>query len=334
MALSKRGSKEELISLSEIESILVQLDNKLEEIHGQKEELAKRLTIDPQNQTIATLLTKIEKIAKEIKSMRLEIEESQQIFIAAISAVSKARKEQSLFNKEQDKKKSFSSSSTKIAQPTPPGKVLGKFIVPDWIRDRSSASLIVSKNNECIATIDLSKRDCFILGKQRELVHIPLEHDSISRQHIAIIHGQPDESLPLGWYLIDLNSVHGTFIEYLDSQSSSYSQRQKCKPNKPYYLNFGSKFTLAKSSRMYTVQPDPIRRQQEYETKFSSSRNSAPSPMSGQGDDANTALKRSLPDHDATEIENSSPGERAHEEHYQYLNSQSKKRRKGNGADS
>jgi hypothetical protein len=36
----------------------------------------------------------------------------------------------------------------------------------------------------------LGKRPFFVLGKQKELCHVVLEHGSISRQHAAIVHGQ------------------------------------------------------------------------------------------------------------------------------------------------
>jgi hypothetical protein len=61
----------------------------------------------------------------------------------------------------------------------------------------------------------LSKRPCFVLGKQKELCHVVLEHDSISRQHAAIVHGMPPKAQADGGHdvwLIDLDSAHGTFI--------------------------------------------------------------------------------------------------------------------------
>ena len=155
------------------------------------------------------------------------------------------------------------------APPTPAGTKLGKFVVPEWISGRAPMLLEASKDGKALQTIDLAKRDCFILGEQPELCHVTLEHASVSRQHVAILHGQPPGQAQ-GWFLIDLGSAHGTGAS--PAKGQPYARVKSDAP--PFALVPGASFRIGKSSRVYTVKEDARR------SRGSSSR---PAPQSRSG---------------------------------------------------
>jgi pSer/pThr/pTyr-binding forkhead associated (FHA) protein len=67
--------------------------------------------------------------------------------------------------------------------------------------------LIEIKGGIEVGQHDLSKRATTILGRAINMVHIPLQHESISRQHARI--SFDDQGTP---WLRDLQSAHGTFV--------------------------------------------------------------------------------------------------------------------------
>jgi len=54
--------------------------------------------------------------------------------------------------------------------------------------------------------IDLSSQSTYVFGRNPEVADLPENHPSVSRQHAALVHA------PDGLYVIDLKSLHGTFI--------------------------------------------------------------------------------------------------------------------------
>jgi len=114
--------------------------------------------------------------------------------------------------------------------------------------------LEASKDGKALQTIDLAKRDCFILGRQPELCHVTLEHASVSRQHVAILHGKPP-GCDQGWFLIDLGSAHGTGAS--PGKGQAYGRVKSDAP--PFALVPGASFRIGKSSRVYTVKEDARR---------------------------------------------------------------------------
>ncbi|KAL5971813.1 Kanadaptin [Taenia solium] len=123
---------------------------------------------------------------------------------------------------------------------------------PSWARICSSAScyfLEVIKNGISLpeATIDLSDIDHCILGRQPGPLLNPqnptgrtstLLHPSISRAHAVLQFGS-DSDLAPGWYVYDLNSTHGTFVNKHRLPSGRYIRLRV-----GYVLRFGSSTRL------------------------------------------------------------------------------------------
>lgn len=73
-------------------------------------------------------------------------------------------------------------------------------------------SFEVIKNGAVIDTIDLTSK-CFHVVGRLPSCNIPMEHPSLSRYHAVIQYsGGNSEQFTKGWYLFDLDSTHGTWI--------------------------------------------------------------------------------------------------------------------------
>jgi len=89
-----------------------------------------------------------------------------------------------------------------------------------------------------IARYNISSQSAWVIGRHPQFAHIHSYHESISRQHVAIVHCVKK----VEWYCIDLKSFHGTFVD-----------GKRLEPWKPTLLSEGAKLTLGGSSRAYSI---------------------------------------------------------------------------------
>jgi len=89
--------------------------------------------------------------------------------------------------------------------------------------------LYVFKNGKDADLIHLTRQSCYILGRERRVVDIPLEHVSASKQHAVIQFRQVternefgDEKRSILPFLIDLESANGTFLNGTEVPTSRY----------------------------------------------------------------------------------------------------------------
>ena len=228
------------MSVTELEKLVNRLTEQSQIAESQRAQLAMRLSANNRDEGTQRLLARTELGLRDVKTALRELEGEKEKLVAAREAAKQA--------KEADRKRRAP------APPTPAGTKLGKFVVPEWISGRAPMLLEASKDGKALQTIDLAKRDCFILGRQPELCHVTLEHASVSRQHVAILHGQPPGQAQ-GWFLIDLGSAHGTGASSATGQP--YARVKSDAP--PFALVPGASFRIGKSSRVYTVKEDARR---------------------------------------------------------------------------
>ena len=229
-----------LVSVTELEKLVNRLTEQSQIAESQRAQLAMRLSANNRDEETQRLLARTELGLRDVKTALRELEGEKEKLVAAREAAKQA--------KEADRKRRAP------APPTPAGTKLGKFVVPEWISGRAPMLLEASKDGKALQTIDLAKRDCFILGRQPELCHVTLEHASVSRQHVAILHGQPPGQAQ-GWFLIDLGSAHGTGAS--PAKGQPYARVKSDAP--PFALVPGASFRIGKSSRVYTVKEDARR---------------------------------------------------------------------------
>lgn len=108
------------------------------------------------------------------------------------------------------------------------------------VEGRTPYRLIGVKEGKTVSSIELSN---LVMGRQGDVV---LDHASVSRQHVALLHGTYDDRR--GWWIVDLGSAHGTGLQHPNEDHMT-----RLKPDVPNPLHLGSSFRLGKSSRVYWV---------------------------------------------------------------------------------
>jgi len=81
---------------------------------------------------------------------------------------------------------------------------------PSWARrpQLTKCGLVVYKNGKKSDLIrDVGRKKCTLFGRNKDLSDIVLQHNSISRQHCAVVHGASGNM-----YCVDLGSSHGSFV--------------------------------------------------------------------------------------------------------------------------
>ncbi|GAA0148845.1 RNA splicing factor [Lithospermum erythrorhizon] len=109
---------------------------------------------------------------------------------------------------------------------------------PDWaIEPRPGVfHLDVIKDGEVLDQINLSKRR-HIFGRQFHTCDFVLDHQSVSRQHAAVV---PHKNGSI--YVIDLGSAHGTFVA-----------NERLVKDSPMELEVGQSLRFAASTRVYVL---------------------------------------------------------------------------------
>ena len=174
-----------LVSVTAVEQLIADLGTQQSVAESQRAQLAMRLSANNRDDETQRLLSQVELSLRDIKLAVRELVGEKQKLVAAREAARAA--------KDADKKRRAPAPATAA------GTKLGKYVVPAWISGRSPALLVAAKDGKSLQTIDLAKRDVFVLGRQPELCHVTLEHASVSRQHVVVIHGAPPGAAAPGW---------------------------------------------------------------------------------------------------------------------------------------
>ncbi|KAI3466482.1 hypothetical protein Pfo_023145 [Paulownia fortunei] len=109
---------------------------------------------------------------------------------------------------------------------------------PDWaIEPRPDVYYLdIMKEGEVLDRINLDKRR-HIFGRQFHTCDFVLDHQSVSRQHAAVVHHKNGSI-----YVIDLGSAHGTFVA-----------NERLTKNSPVELEVGQSLRFAASTRTYIL---------------------------------------------------------------------------------
>lgn len=101
----------------------------------------------------------------------------------------------------------------------------------------------ILKNGLIVDNIDLTKKAYHVLGRLPSC-DVTLEHPSLSRYHSVVQYRQtPSEKQEVGWYLYDLDSTHGTWVNKI-----------KIKPLTYYRLRVGHVVKFGGSTRLFILQ--------------------------------------------------------------------------------
>ncbi|OJD34710.1 fha domain-containing protein snip1 [Diplodia corticola] len=84
---------------------------------------------------------------------------------------------------------------------------------------RDDWRLFVFKGQDCLQTVELGSRSCWLIGREAAVADMLVEHPSTSKQHAALqfrhtirVNEYGDKDAKVRPYLIDLESSNGTFL--------------------------------------------------------------------------------------------------------------------------
>ncbi|KAI8818966.1 SMAD/FHA domain-containing protein [Fimicolochytrium jonesii] len=134
------------------------------------------------------------------------------------------------------------------------GVVLKYSEPPEARKPKERYRLYVFKGKEQIDLLHIHRQSAFLLGRDRVVADIPVDHPSCSKQHAAIQYRQIVETDPLGQvtrtvkpYIIDLDSANGTFINNSRIPGSRYVE-----------LKVGDTIKFGFSSRDYVLLSEEV----------------------------------------------------------------------------
>lgn len=118
---------------------------------------------------------------------------------------------------------------------------------PEWSEMCSEQySMEVLKSGVIVSNLELRAKSFVVLGRLSGC-DVILEHPSISRYHAVLQFGNKEENGDeKGWYLYDLGSTHGTFLN-----------KQQLPPKSHIRIRAGHMFKLGVSTRMFILQGPP-----------------------------------------------------------------------------
>lgn len=132
------------------------------------------------------------------------------------------------------------------------GVVLKYSEPPEARRPKRHWRLFPFKGREQLESISLAGQSAFLLGRERRVADIPLDHPSCSGQHAAIQFRQVPDTTGDGRsvrrirpYIIDLESANGTFLN-----------GARIEPRRYYELCVKDVLRFAYSTREYVVLSD------------------------------------------------------------------------------
>ncbi|XP_023234233.1 kanadaptin-like [Centruroides sculpturatus] len=118
------------------------------------------------------------------------------------------------------------------------------YVEPSWGgKPKESYAFEVLKNGIIVSTVDVSDRSYTVFGRLTSS-DITLEHPSVSRYHAVLqFRLESSEENPKGFYIYDLESTHGTFLN-----------KERLRPRTYYRMHVGHMLKFGGSSRMFILQ--------------------------------------------------------------------------------
>ncbi|VDD83864.1 unnamed protein product [Mesocestoides corti] len=124
--------------------------------------------------------------------------------------------------------------------------LVNNFKIPSWAaKPPPGVHLDVMKDGKLIQKLMMDEKSCYFFGRNRQLCDFAIDHQSCSRIHAALVwHKNLNRA-----FLIDLGSVHGTFIG-----------RIKLEPDRPQQVPIDSEIHFGASTRIFIIRerPNPL----------------------------------------------------------------------------
>ncbi|OON18240.1 FHA domain protein, partial [Opisthorchis viverrini] len=111
---------------------------------------------------------------------------------------------------------------------------------PDARKPTEHWRLYQFKGNECLPILHIHRQSGFLIGRDRKIADIPMDHPSISKQHAVLQYRFVRGLVRL--YVIDLESANGTYLN-----------NKRIEPRRYYELLQKDVIKFGYSSREYVV---------------------------------------------------------------------------------
>ncbi|XP_022669340.1 nuclear inhibitor of protein phosphatase 1-like [Varroa jacobsoni] len=120
---------------------------------------------------------------------------------------------------------------------------------PSWAgKPPLGLHLDVTKEDKFLQKLMIDQKKCYLFGRNADICDFPVEHQSCSRVHAALVYHRHLERA----FLVDLGSTHGTFIGSIRLESQ-----------KPTQLPVDAKFHFGASTRIYVLRERPQNKEEE-----------------------------------------------------------------------
>ncbi|CAH8644269.1 unnamed protein product [Schistosoma mattheei] len=124
--------------------------------------------------------------------------------------------------------------------------LVNNFKIPNWSgKPPPGLHLDVLKDGKLIQKLIIDEKSCYFFGRNKQLCDFAVDHQSCSRVHAVLVwHKFLSRA-----FLIDLGSVHGTFIGKI-----------RLEPHKPQQVPIDSEIHFGASTRVYIIRerPNPL----------------------------------------------------------------------------
>ncbi|KAJ3047604.1 Smad nuclear-interacting protein 1 [Rhizophlyctis rosea] len=139
-------------------------------------------------------------------------------------------------------------------QNTYKGVVLKYSEPPEARKPSKKYRLYVYKGSEEIDVLHIHRQSAFLVGRERLVADLPIDHPSCSKQHAVLQYRQVVETTPTGEvirttkpYIIDLDSTNGTYIN-----------QERIPPSRYYELKLTDMIKFGFSSREYMLMAEDM----------------------------------------------------------------------------
>ncbi|PWN35538.1 SMAD/FHA domain-containing protein [Meira miltonrushii] len=129
------------------------------------------------------------------------------------------------------------------------GVQLKYFEPPEARKPKKKWRLYVFKDGKEVDILHISRQSCYLIGRDSNVVDIPVDHQSISKQHAVIQFRSITERNEFG----DEKRQTKPFLIDLDSANGSFVNKTELPPSRYYELRTGDTIKLGASQREYVL---------------------------------------------------------------------------------
>jgi len=116
---------------------------------------------------------------------------------------------------------------------------------PAWaVVPTRAVHMRLMRGETAVQELDLSRKPAYVMGRNGQQADLMVPHDSVSRQHAALVHGAPTADGSSSVHVVDLKSTMGTFID------QGRGEWKRLPPNTPTVLPVGGRVRLGECSTL------------------------------------------------------------------------------------